>query len=1106
MTEREKQFAIINETQEYYENQLIKEILNPNNVLKEIYFTSPTGTGKTKMSIETMDKLNEASISKNEDSEYYFLITTLSKGQLDSQISSEFEKRAKYDNYLVYGVSKFTKNTKLTGEEILSKIPNDKKLIWFRDEGHIASNNWSKLLENKCFKIVNFSATNKYEGITCNFTHTMMLRTVKQYPGSKPIDALKKLIEIKNEHASIKSYNPCCIMRILDEVILNNAIKECEELNLKYINITDDNYDMSDICNDDNEYDVIFNKFKLVEGIDLRRAHVIYFDNQPGNAATTIQAIGRCRRNALLYRNDIDILEPINKKLLEDTRICYAFYNADKMKIDEDENGELTSAFCDIISVEKIKTGSHIVLENGVMNNGLTIIEANGESGEFDVIRDSELGFNILNPLTSFYEASLNKNKSKIIIDTIQKDWCRDFSGKMENIYHVVDSKINKCEYLKKTICYGGYSIYITFENLKEIYEFNKNADSVKIRKRRTKELSLEIEFYDFDNFYNFNNINGCLKKRKKIINSKEGLLQVEEFIGESDYNQLINSNGIRYHFYRNCFLERCCLIYAYNNENDKRLIATHKSFEGIFNNYVLDIINNITDKELAIIGCDTTKYSKHNNSFILDKNVTSKIRTNSKFNSFISNKFKDILNPSSNYYFQKNNYYGFNKKCNTMLGFVVEYTAKLLLTGDYNINNYEDKAKLIRKAIVEYSENMKLVYGKEVSHKIPRLSLEKLMEKAQENFVNISYDLALKVRNFIKELSPNYKHDLNPDSIKLTNLITKNIVGVADFIVDDTIIELKCTNELNERYMKQLLSYYYLAIKKGLEINKLILFDAISGKYILIDMCNEKVTNGLYKQEIDFNIYFNKNEENNKIIKKENHEIEKFKTQCRHEIPCYKSENDECNSYYSVSFEKIYNKEYSDINYDFIPSESVKILYNDKNYFERFILNPDLNEKSVLTPEEKIFFFAKKHFAFKVHINEAKLISYFPLTSFSRLKDLDVYLYDFELSYFNRMYEADYNVEIIFAFDMKRIDKCMDYKEFNLHLNNELTIKKSQLNKFNYLAARFYHSLIAFISFFDKEDIIEINPNEIKLKDSNYVEYLNYKIFHYEMEHIINK
>ena len=61
----------------------------------------------------------------------------------------------------------------------------------------------------------------------------------------------------------VKDYNPCAILRCLSPNIVDIAINECIKRDLKYINITTDDYDMSDICEDDNEYDVIINKFKI---------------------------------------------------------------------------------------------------------------------------------------------------------------------------------------------------------------------------------------------------------------------------------------------------------------------------------------------------------------------------------------------------------------------------------------------------------------------------------------------------------------------------------------------------------------------------------------------------------------------------------------------------------------------------------------------------------------------------------------------------------------------------------------------------------------------------------------------------------------------------
>ena len=105
-------------------------------------------------------------------------------------------------------------NSILTEQNIIDLLPTDKDIYWIRDEGHINTNKWSKVLETRCKKIINFSATNKIGyGIVCNFTETMMLRTVNQEIGDIP-DALDKLVEIKKAHKGVKNYNPCAIFKV----------------------------------------------------------------------------------------------------------------------------------------------------------------------------------------------------------------------------------------------------------------------------------------------------------------------------------------------------------------------------------------------------------------------------------------------------------------------------------------------------------------------------------------------------------------------------------------------------------------------------------------------------------------------------------------------------------------------------------------------------------------------------------------------------------------------------------------------------------------------------------------------------------------------------
>lgn len=154
---KKEAFKEINDTQDYYINELIEKLNDKElDYLKEINFSSPTGTGKTNMMALLIKKMPD----------YFFLVTTLSKGQLNVQVENKLKSLCKdHNNFKVYGVASFTSNTKLQAEDILNILPkDDTKVIWLRDEGHINTNKWSNLLTEKCDKIVNFSATNK-EGV-----------------------------------------------------------------------------------------------------------------------------------------------------------------------------------------------------------------------------------------------------------------------------------------------------------------------------------------------------------------------------------------------------------------------------------------------------------------------------------------------------------------------------------------------------------------------------------------------------------------------------------------------------------------------------------------------------------------------------------------------------------------------------------------------------------------------------------------------------------------------------------------------------------------------------------------------------------------------------
>ncbi len=400
MWTKKDEIALINQLQDKYIERLSMMMVSTRAedvAMKFLNFTAPTGTGKTKMMAKLINKFSSA----------FFIVTTLSKGQLNQQIADSFHCDCLYDNYIVYGTASYKSNTVLTEKDILQSLPCDRDVYWLRDEGHINTNKWAEALEDKCKKIINFSATNKMTyGVECDFTETMMLRAVHQQIG-RVNHALDKLKSIKDEHRHVLNYNPCALFRITTRNTENFILDQCKKYGFKAISLVNfDNYKMNDLCEDNNQYDVIISKQKIVEGVDIRRAHVVYMESKPKNASTTIQQIGRCRRNALLWRDDIDILDSKNKTLLNQTRQCFVFYD---IKSDECLDDELYFDLCPIISIQKLHSGYTIYVESGVMPNGLQIAELTDKTGFYTISTDVDTGFNVVNN-PEIYQTQLINN------------------------------------------------------------------------------------------------------------------------------------------------------------------------------------------------------------------------------------------------------------------------------------------------------------------------------------------------------------------------------------------------------------------------------------------------------------------------------------------------------------------------------------------------------------------------------------------------------------------------------------------------------------------------------------------------------------------------
>lgn len=332
---------------------------------KEIVFKAPTGSGKTHMIAEFMNRV----LSENND--VIFLVSSLSKGDLAKQ---------NYDKFCEYGddfkhLKPYLISSEISGEERLF-IPTDynvyslplslykkggrlmqgalmafftevtgglgglnKKIILIKDECHIATNNLDDIPDMFISKIIDVSATPKlsrgqYPNVEITneqAENTKLIKKIEWGEEEASIDdALDKFEEIKEQYRNLLGVNPCMIIQI------SNKQKADEELNnliypalnarqdLKWMLIVDDKKkcDTNDIMKakkllvekwktyaKDNtaSIDVIIFKLAISEGWDIPRACMLYQVRDTQSQQLDEQVIGRVRRNPRLM--DFEDLE-----------------------------------------------------------------------------------------------------------------------------------------------------------------------------------------------------------------------------------------------------------------------------------------------------------------------------------------------------------------------------------------------------------------------------------------------------------------------------------------------------------------------------------------------------------------------------------------------------------------------------------------------------------------------------------------------------------------------------------------------------------------------------------------------------------------------------
>lgn len=474
--------------QENAVSQLVKQISQKN----EITFKAPTGSGKTYMMADFMNRILE------DNPNVIFLVSSLSKGNLAAQNYDKFLKYVHNGNFSK--LNPYLINTIVSSEETLF-IPNDynvyilprdlykdkgllmrgamlnfldeiinplfglgKQIYLIKDECHIKTTNLDSISKDYFTKIINFSATpNLNRGQTPDVEikedEAVQAKLIKyvEYGNDDDsvVDALNKFQEIKSQYRNLLHVNPCLIIQIsnkdkADEELKNTILPALNDhQDLKWMLIVDDKNNGSE-TNDvfkvkklpmtkwrdyakenTSTIDVIIFKMVISEGWDIPRACMLYQVRDTKSKQLDEQVIGRVRRNPRLL--DFENLSEEAKKLAM-TAWVWGIVDYEKTKC---HTVKLYGEPTDITNEIKLKT---------------TRLKNLTEKVDFDIEKfmDSK---KILPKRSNIFEMykKLNKCDGKIIemcykyADTVDKWW--KFVDNLDDIKSQYNNYI--CDYSK---------------------------------------------------------------------------------------------------------------------------------------------------------------------------------------------------------------------------------------------------------------------------------------------------------------------------------------------------------------------------------------------------------------------------------------------------------------------------------------------------------------------------------------------------------------------------------------------------------------------------------------------------------------------------------
>jgi type III restriction enzyme len=343
----------------------------------EITFKAPTGSGKTYMMAEMMNRILSA------DKNVIFLVSTLSKGDLATQNYEKFQEYSAKGNFpelkpylissqiageerlfvpTVYNVYLLPRDLYKKGgrlmqgamEGFLQNITSgkmfggqEKKVYLIKDECHIATNNLDNLSEKFFTKTYNFSATPKlsrgqHPDVEIKNDDAVNAKLIKDIEliddqDIKVARAIQKFEEVKKDYRNLLGVNPCLIIQIsnkdkADEEIaeIKRELEKAEHTDLKWMIIVNDEKqcDTNDTFKakklpvskwkdyakeNSNTIDIIIFKMVIAEGWDIPRACILYQMRDSHSKQLDEQVMGRVRRNPRLL--DFELLNEDAQKL-----------------------------------------------------------------------------------------------------------------------------------------------------------------------------------------------------------------------------------------------------------------------------------------------------------------------------------------------------------------------------------------------------------------------------------------------------------------------------------------------------------------------------------------------------------------------------------------------------------------------------------------------------------------------------------------------------------------------------------------------------------------------------------------------------------------------